>query len=265
MEAPLAGGARSARRDQERLVGGEAKRAGQRAAVGLPRLQGQADGLVAAEVEVGVDAVAGVGQADDGAAAGHPALAAQVETTAHVVKAVAAAEGRQQLEPGRDLADVQRDRRSATRRPARLRLRPPQHGHQLGVELIDVEAPLHQREPVPLQADLPRVQPRSVYVVDRQTSDGEVAPDVAVQAIDVHAAVGADLQSVEQAFDEGAPGRRDRAEPRDRDEGDQGHHHPHGGDWTGAPPAFRRGPGCFRLRRLGFWRLRRQKLCPMLM
>jgi len=125
VEAALAGRAGRGRRDQERLIGGQAQRAGQRAAAGLARPQIEADGLVAAKIEVDVDAVAGVGKADDDGAPRHPAFAAAVEGASDVVEPVAGAERRQQFQPCGELADVQRDRGPAGRRCGRFRFRLP--------------------------------------------------------------------------------------------------------------------------------------------
>jgi hypothetical protein len=108
LEAPQAGSAHGAGFDEERLVDRQPKRAGHGAALGLARVQRQPDGLVAAEVEGCVHAVAGVGQAGGVDMPRHAADAPQLEGAVDVVEPVASREGRQQLDARGELVDLHR-------------------------------------------------------------------------------------------------------------------------------------------------------------
>ena len=266
-EAALAGGAGGAGLDQERLVGRQAQRAGHRAALGLAGVQGEPDGLVAAEIERGVQAIAGVDQAGGVDVTGHAAPAAKLEPAVHVIKPVAGRKRRQQLDARGELVDGHGHRRAAARRGP-LWSRGPQHRHQAGVERPHGQPAAEQLSPIPPHTNAPGVEPGPVVVADRQSSDREIAPDVAAQPLDVQAAVAPDVDAIEHRLDESEAGRRQHAEAQQ----DRGHAHQadqrhdrDGGPASAAPAASPRrgrlvlGRGLVLRRRLA------QKLCPMLM
>ncbi len=196
LEASPAGGARGAGLDQERPVGRQPERAGHRAALGLAGVHGQPDGLVAAKVEGRVQAVAGVGQAGGVDMPRHAAEAPQLEGAVDVVEPVARRERRQQLDPRGELVDGHRYRRATPRGRSLWRGR-PQHRQQTGVQLTDGEAPAQQLRPVPPHTDGSRIEPWPVVIADGQSPDGEVAPDVALETLDVQTAVSSEVQAIE--------------------------------------------------------------------
>ncbi len=199
--------------------------------------------------------------------AGGPDLAVQVadpldvEVEVHVVDAAAIAEGGQQFEPGVGRIDVEIHRQAAVLALGRQG-RPPQHLHQAHVDAVGVEGPPQQVGVTPGHVDVVGLQPDALLVAQGQLADGQVAPDVAAQALDLQPAKAADLEAIGPGLDHHPRLRQQHAEPGDcQANGDQRQDHQGDGhDRLGDRRALQD------LGLLGRGRVvrRAQKLCPML-
>ena len=263
-EAAFAGRALGLGGEHELTVGRQANGPRDGAALLFADVGVELDGLAAAEIEHGPQMVAALQQALGADRALLPASALEGVVPGQVVEALAAAELRPQVEPCREGVDGGRDRRSAGRRALGRERRPTQDDDLAGRDLIGMEAAGEQLGVAPPDVQVLRVEPDALFVDDGQPTDGEVAPQVAADALDLQPAHAADLQAVGARLDEHPPLGGDGAVAHERQrrrdqqhETDRDHDDPAGRAET--PPYL----DDDLLHLVG--RVFRQKLCPMLM
>ncbi len=193
--------------------------------------------------------------------------ARQPQLAAHVVEARTGGEGRQGPQAEAHRLDVESDRQAARGRTLRGQARTPHHRHGLGVQGGHLQPPMQQRAIVPVDDDVVSLEPRPVFVRDGELANGEVAPDVAPQALDLQLAHPAQHQAADPRFDQQAGARRQHAVAQGghrQDENQQPRGHEGQGPARGGARSHRLRPPSDRSRRGGVGR-RAQKLCPMLM
>ncbi len=251
--------------DAERLVGRQAQRSRQGPAPGLLRLGGDLKGLLRAGVETHVQEVAEVGEAGGmDVARLAPAAAQQPQLAVDVVEPRALGEGRQGLQAELHRPDVEGHRQAAGGRPLGGEARAAQHRHLVGRQARDLQPAMHQGAIVPGRGDLVGLEPDAVLVGDGQLAEGEVAPDVAAQALDLQPAHRPQLQTRDPRLDQQPRARSQhpeaqhrRHQPHEQHRHDDERRRPRRGR-AGPHPrqaagALGRGDGAFA-----------QKLCPML-
>ncbi len=202
------------RRRGKRLVGGQAQRAGDGAALGLLGLDGDQQGLSLVDLELGADRVAGVEQALGEDAAGlAPAAAPDPQPGGDIEQAAFDAEGGQGLQPQAKPPDVQSYRQGAAGRPGGRQHRPAQHANVLGGQDVDLQPATEQGRPGPADRHMVGLRPDSLGVRDGQPVDREVAPDIALQALDPQLASLAERQAADLGRDHPPPHLRDAERP----------------------------------------------------
>ncbi len=252
--------------DAKGLLGVQAERAGERAALGLHAARHDQQRPHGRQVEAQVQEVAEVGEAGGANLAGL-ALAGprQFQLARDVIEPLAGREGRQGLQWEAQVLDVEGDGQAARGGPLGRQARPPDHRHHLGVQRRDLQAAVQQGAVVPADHHRVGLEPDAMLVGDGQAPHGEVAQDVAAQSFDLKPADPAQHQPADPGLDQQPRAGGQHAQPQGR--GDQ-RQHDQGGQHEGGRPAggrarphpmqtasARRGRGDPGLA---------QKLCPML-
>ena len=198
----------------EGLVRRIAQGAGQGAALGLVGAQVQPRLLqLAAEGGRQAQEVAGAVQAVGVDARGLGAPTRDVGVARQRPAAVFLGEALHQLDVGREAVDVDRQGLGAGRLAAgRVDDGPADQTDDVGADFGGVEAARQQRPVGPVDPHVAGVQPNAVAVGDRDPLQREVVEQVALQPIDVDAAVAADLLALDKAGDQLAAGVRDDVE-----------------------------------------------------
>ncbi len=143
--------------------------------------------------------------------------------------AVFLGEALHQLDLGAELVDVDAQGLGAAGLGPRLELGTAEQTDLVRADLGRMEAP-HQQGPVgPVEANIGRLQPDAVRIGDGHPLQGEVVEQVALQALDVDAAIAADLLAGDETGDQFAAGIRDQihspANRQDDAQGQQGGDH----------------------------------------
>ncbi len=222
----------------------------------------------AADVEPQVQQVSGMQQAAGGHGPGLAEVAAfNAEGARHVEQSGPGAERRQGLQPEPHGADFEGHRQAAGRRPLGREARTPEHPHGLGGGVVDAQAPEDQLGVAPVQPHAIGLEPHALLVGDGQAPDGEIAPDVAAQPLDLQLADAAELQAAAARLQHHPPLRRQHAEAKrgngggdDEHHGDEARDRPAGGRARApGPDPSARSAARGRRGRVG------QNACPMLM
>ncbi|MNS18817.1 hypothetical protein D3C72_505200 [compost metagenome] len=104
-----------------------------------------------------------------------------------------------QFDVGAELVDVDGDGLRAARLGAGLQQRAADDADLVGADLGRMEA-AHQQGPIgPVDVDIGRLKPDAVRIRDRDPAQGEVVEKVALQALDIDAAIAADLLARDKA------------------------------------------------------------------
>ncbi|MNX48301.1 hypothetical protein D3C86_788790 [compost metagenome] len=104
-----------------------------------------------------------------------------------------------QFDVGVEPVDVDRDGLRAARLGSGLQQRAADDADLVGADLGCMEA-AHQQGPIgPVDVDVGRLQPDAVRIGDRYTAQGEIVEQVALQALDIDAAIAADLLAGDEA------------------------------------------------------------------
>ncbi|MNS40154.1 hypothetical protein D3C72_724580 [compost metagenome] len=215
---------------REGLVRRIAERPGDRSALGFAGAQVDAqvrrrladDGLQQQVVALAVQA--------EGVDVDHlVALAGDLGVAAQSPAAVFLGEILHQLDVGAELVDIDRDGLRAAGLGAGLQQGTADDADLVGADLAGVEA-AHQKGPVgPVHADVGRLQPDAVLVRHRDAAQGEVIEQVALEPLDIDAAVAADFLAGDEASDQLTPGIRHQIHPpadrQDDGQGQQGRDH----------------------------------------
>ncbi len=265
VQASRGAGSGGAGDDHQGLVRAKAESACEGAAL---RLHGVSDDLEragAAKAELKVQPVALVQQAHGRHRSGLAEVAAfQPERPRDVEESPPGAERRQGLQPEAHRSDVEGDGQPSGRRALLPQGRPAQDTNAFGGDRVDLQPARDQEGVAPADVQLVGFEPDPLLVDDGQPADGEVAPDIAADALDFQAADITQLESAGPRLQQepalvgqhAEPNRRDRCGD-DQDHGDQPGHRPARGAARTSGPAAR--PS--RRRR---WRSAGQNACPML-
>ena len=196
----------------EGLLRRQPRRPGQRAALAFAGLQVEADPLVQADIEPGVQAVA---LAQPALGPDRPAKAPAPlhgQPGADVEQTLLDAERRVGDEP--QLQPVELERHGQLLRAAltaALQHRPAQDLDAGGRQAFDMHAPPQQLHGLPAHGDVVRVQPDALCVDNRQAPHAEIPQHIASEALHMQLAQRPELQALERGDDQVAAGLRQHA------------------------------------------------------
>ena len=231
-------------------------------ALGLQRLGVDQQRMLGPEVEIQVQEIAEMQQALDRDGAGLAATAPlQAQPALHGVEAALGAEGRQGLHREGERFDVDAHRLGARTPAAGTERRPAQHPHALGGGGVDLQPAAQQGAIAPAHGEPVGFEPDTLLVGNGEAADGEVAPDVAAQPVDLQHPQPAQLDPAGARFDQQPGLRRQHAIARGgQPQGDEQHE-----DRQAEHGTAQDGPRQQAARRRPRWLGRAQKAWPMLM
>ncbi len=185
--------------------------------------------------------------------------ALQAELAGQVIEPGTGAERRQGLHPQANFADVEGDWQSPRHRTLGRQARPVQDADVRRNQLVDLQPAPQQRAVAPAHGDVVGLQPDALLIGDGHLRDGEIAPDVAAEALQFQASHAAEPEPAGPCLYQQAALRRQRAIAHRQQGGGHDQHH---GDQARDGPAKRGSRAKTHAARncLG----RAQKLCPML-
>ncbi len=187
-----------------------------------------------ADVEYGVQPVAGVGEAGGVDLARLAADAPlQPELSGDIEGPVLDGEGRQGLKAELHRGDVEGDGQSRRLLALGREARAADHHHLPRGQVVDLQATAQQLGVAPADVEVVGLQPHTLLVGDGQAADGEVAPDVAAQPLHLQPSETAEPEPGGARLDQEPPLRRQQPHARadqggghDQDDGDQSEQRP---------------------------------------
>ncbi len=148
-----------------------------------------------ADVELGVQKIAGMQHAGGGDGAAHGVGGLEGEITPQVVDAAPAGQRRGQFDPGGDGVDLDRHRPPLGLAGAREK-GPTVHAHRSRPRLVHFRAAIQERGRVPAHGKVADVEPHALPIGDGQTAQGESRPRIAAQALDGEMTHPAELHAI---------------------------------------------------------------------